>query len=224
MDALPIGVQGLVGNYVCQKVHNGAPSQHGVIICLVVEPDKKITSDVEEAVNTWVFGCLNQAHRALDFEYDWEFVANVYCDQRQINWHPFDYSEGNYDPDNMIEVAVHFGTPDLRIWPLIKEPMGGGHYQSVDPADVLAHFTTPPAYIHTVGISGVSETVLASDWADIISRSPLNLDREGKGKDLHPMHTVGTRGRNYVSGKDITRASGAAKRPRLKLSSTNPSQ
>jgi hypothetical protein len=68
---------------------------------------------------------------------------------------------------------------------------GGGHYQSVDPADVLAHFTTPPAYIRTVGISGVSENLLASEWADMVSRHPLNFGRKGKGADHHPMYEVG---------------------------------
>ena len=186
MQAIP-AIQRPTEDFACQKVHNATPSTNGLLICLDVDFDKKIGGDVKHSIEEWVYGCLDRAHKAHDYEFDWHFVANVRHDQRQ------EEDGGDTDNDsgdsnnkqNGLQVAVHFESVDTYAWPLFNEARA-----KVYPSDILLHFHTPPTCIRTVGISGVSMRCLRDEWAEMISTEPDSFDRPGKGYMTHPMYTL----------------------------------
>ncbi len=184
---IPDEVQDIITDMACRTVHNGTESTHGLIICLDVDFARKIEGEVEKAIEEWVYNCLDQAHQALDFEYEWDFVFNVLDDQWRASDDDVESDDDEPDEENRIQAAVHLGgdwSPSR--WPLFKE----NTRIPVHPAAVLAHFHTPPAFIRTVGISGVSERCLRDEWTEMISENPNRFSRAGKGYMVHPMYTL----------------------------------
>ena len=183
---IPDDVQHIITGMACRKVHNGTESTHGLIICLDVDFARKIEGEVEKAIEEWVYNCLDQAHQALDFKCELDFVFNVLDDQWRLE---SDDVSVDVEPDeaNRIQAAVHIsGGFGPSVWPLFKE----NTRIPVDPAAVLAHFHTPPAFIRTVGISGVSERCLRDEWTEMIREDPTRFSRAGKGYMVHPMYTL----------------------------------
>ena len=183
MATVPTHLQNVIEDFACRKVHNGVQSTHGLIICLDVDFEKRIEGDIERGIEEWTYGCLDRAHQALDFEYTWDFVFNVRDDQWQEDTE--DGEEPSHQQNGM-QVAVHFAGHEACNWPLFYE----NARPAVHPRAVLEHFHTPPVYVRTVGVSGVSETCLRDEWAEMISTEPNRFDRPGKGYMVHPMYSL----------------------------------
>lgn len=195
MPFIPPHIQQMIQDLACRKVHNNTVSKHGLLVCIEVDFDKRIQGDIERIIECWVYDCLDRAHRALDFDYNWYFITNVRHDQWQEDDNMACEDEsGLRQRHNGLQVAVHFGAGcyDSYNWPLF-------HYskhevrQTVDPNAVLHHFHTAPTYIRTVGVSGVSEPCLRDEWIEMISTESNTFDRPGKGYMVHPMWILSER-------------------------------
>lgn len=168
-----------------QKVHNSTLSSKGLLICLDIDFDKKIEGVLEDSIKKWVYGCLDNAHQALDFDRCWDFIFTVA--HEQVDAEDTADTEDTEDTEKMngVVVAVHFQETECYDWPLFRE-----EGIQVDPSLVLDHFINPPAYVRTVGVSGVSEKCLQTEWTDMISTCPDRYDRPGEGEMMHPMYIL----------------------------------
>ena len=184
---LPDEICSFIRDMACRKVHNGKPSNHGLMIGMDIDFDKKIEGDLERTLERWVVDSLYKAHRALDNANWWHFVATVQHDQWQ--------NEGD-DEDRMngYRVVVHFDRhQDEDRFPLYS--YSNEKTVHVAPAHVLSHFETPPVFVRSIGISGVNERLMRDGWAETITKTPNCVDRAGKGYMLHRMWRFA--GENY---------------------------
>ena len=182
MQGLPGEVEDLINaGMVCLRQHNGAPSRHGMIIVLDVDFDTKIEGDVEKQLFQVVGRALNRAHKALDNDIPWRFVANVRSDQWEC--------ETSGTRENMYQVCVHLGDDNekyLRNGP----PLFSYAFEEDDPIDprqVLAYFDHLPPFVRGVAVSGVHETVIRDEWTNCIAKEPNTFCRNGRGYMAHPM-------------------------------------
>ena len=94
--------------------------------------------------------------------------------------------EGAYS--NCVQVAVHFNQVDGQfMWPLVEY-----NVVQIHPKDVQNHFKPAPSMVEQVGINGVEEKCLSTEWWEIIrSDGHSCFDHPGKGYMVHRMYQVG---------------------------------
>ena len=168
MQTIPQHLCDTIKNMACNRVHNKTPSRDGMIICLDVDSNVKIESKVENEIQGWVYNCLDSAHQALDFDESWDFVYNVRDDL---------FTD---DIQNGIQFVLRFSIDHTGpyAWPLYDET---DQSKSIHPSKVLEKFHTPPVFIRSVSISGVSQKLLREKWTDMISTNPNCFDTPGMG-------------------------------------------
>ena len=176
---LPDEICSFIQDMACRKVHNGTSSNYGLMICIDIDFAKKIEGDIERTLESWIVSSLDKARRAVDKDNAWHSVSVVQWDQEVV-----DEDEEYVERRNAYRVVVKFVRMREDMWPLFSY---NGPVVQVSPECVLGHFDTPPEFVRSIGVSGVSDTVLRDEWAETIMVTFSNFTCPGKGFMRHPM-------------------------------------